>query len=61
MQLRGSDAVMHLLTPQQMLNVIGQGAAWISAVKIVGWSMIDNTSPFETGVPYDYTENHYWD
>lgn len=61
MHLRGSDKVMHALTPQQMMNVIGQGAMWISAIKVVGWAMIDHTAPFEEGVPYDYNDPSYWD
>lgn len=58
--LRDADDVNHMLTPDQMIELVGKGVAWIEATMQVSWDMKDGTSPFEDGPPHDYAHDSYW-
>lgn len=58
--IRGSDNINHLLTPDQMIELVQLGAAWIEDVMKVSWDMKDATGAFPAGIPADYTNDIYW-
>lgn len=58
--LRDAADVNHMLTPDQMIELVGKGIAWIEATMQVSWDMKDGAAPFEDGPPYDYVDDGYW-
>lgn len=58
--LRDAENVNRTLTPDQMIDLVGQGVAWIEATMMVSWAMKDRTAPFEAGIPPDYADDTYW-
>ncbi|WP_207900511.1 hypothetical protein [Shinella sp. JR1-6] len=58
--LRDAADVNHMLTADQMIELVTKGVAWIEAVMQVSWNMKDGVAPFEAGIPPDYAENTYW-
>lgn len=58
--LRDAADVNHMLTPDQMIELVTMGVAWIEATMQVSWDMKDGVAPFEAGPPYDYTDDSYW-
>lgn len=58
--LRDAADANHMLTPDQMIELVTMGVAWIEATMQVSWDMKDGAAPFEAGPPYDYTDDIYW-
>lgn len=58
--LRDGVNVNHQLTPDQAIELISAGTAWIESVMKVSWDMKDRVGDFEDGVPYDFTDDQYW-
>lgn len=58
--LRDAADINHMLTPDQMIELVGKGIAWIEATMQVSWDMKDGVAPFEDGPPYDYVDDGYW-
>lgn len=58
--LRDAADVNHLLTPDQTIELVSKGVAWIETVMMRSWDMKDGVAPFEDGPPYDYTDDGYW-
>ncbi|QFS83974.1 hypothetical protein [Roseivivax sp. THAF197b] len=58
--LRDGANHIHELTPDQVLQLIGQGQAWFEAVMVTSWAMKDGTAPFEAGPPDDLTDDAHW-
>lgn len=58
--LRDAADANHMLTPDQMIELVTMGVAWIEATMQVSWDMKDGAAPFEAGPPYDYTDDGYW-
>lgn len=58
--IRDGENVNHTLTPDQMIELVSQGMAWIENVMTVSWNMKDKTGDFTNGIPEDYTNDIYW-
>ncbi|WP_439604454.1 DUF4376 domain-containing protein [Shinella sp.] len=59
--IRDAANVNHMLTPDQVIELVSAGTAWIEATMQVSWDMKDGVAPFEDGAPYDYATNEaYW-
>lgn len=58
--LRDAENVNHTLTPDQMIELVMAGMAWIEETMMVSWAMKDGTTPFEAGIPADFTDDAYW-
>lgn len=58
--LRDAADVNHMLTPDQTIELVSKGVAWIETVMMRSWDMKDGVEPFEDGPPYDYTDDGYW-
>lgn len=58
--IRDAADVNRLLTPDQMIELVTQGVAWIEATMQVSWDMKDGADPFGGGPPYDFTDDVYW-
>lgn len=58
--LRDAENVNHMLTPDQMIDLVDQGISWIEATMMVSWAMKDGTVPFEGGIPADFAADVYW-
>ncbi|MCO5153389.1 MULTISPECIES: DUF4376 domain-containing protein [unclassified Shinella] len=59
--IRDANNVNHMLTPDQVIELVSDGTAWIEATMQVSWDMKDGVAPFENGAPYDYAANEaYW-
>lgn len=58
--IRDKNNIIHYLTPDQMIELVTEGIAWIEATMQVSWAMKDETAPFTAGAPFDYTEDNYW-
>jgi hypothetical protein len=59
--IRDAQNVNHMLTPDQIIELVSAGTAWIEAIMLVSWNMKDGVAPFEAGPPYDYADDSYWD
>ena len=58
--LRDAADINHMLTPDQTIELVSKGVAWIETVMMRSWDMKDGVAPFEDGPPYDYTDDAYW-
>jgi len=58
--IRGGDNINHLLTPDQMIELVQLGASWIEDTMKVSWDMKDATGAFPAGIPEDYANDIYW-
>lgn len=58
--LRDADNVNHVLTPDQAIELIDAGTAWVEAVMKVSWDMKDGIAPFEAGPPEGFTDDIWW-
>lgn len=58
--MRDGDNDNHLLTPDQMIELVSAGMAWIEAVMAVSWTMKDATAPFEGGIPENFEDDQWW-
>lgn len=58
--LTGSDGVPHTLTSVQFSELQDNGASFIKSVHEVAGAMIFGLSPFESGIPLNYTSDDYW-
>lgn len=50
----------HMLTPDQMIELVQAGMLWIEATMAVSWAMKDGVAPFEGGIPSDFADDVYW-
>lgn len=55
LQFRDRDNVMHSLTPQQVIDLVGAGQAYASDVFAASWVLKD-ADP----IPHDYADDAYW-
>lgn len=60
MTIRDRDNANHLLTPDQMIQLVASGTAWIEATMKVSWDMKDCAGEFPNEIPADYTDDSYW-
>jgi len=60
LRLRDGADTIHMLTPDQMIELITQAMTWVEQVMAASWAMKDGTAPFETGIPDDITADEYW-
>jgi hypothetical protein len=60
MRVRDNDNVVQMLTPDQMIALIAQAMQWFEQVMAVSWAMKDETGPFETGLPENWTDDEHW-
>lgn len=58
--IRGGDNINHLLTPDQMIELVQLGSTWIEDVMQVSWDMKDAAGAFPSGIPANYTSDIYW-
>ena len=58
--LRDADNVVRLLTPDQAIELVAKGTAWVQAMMEVSWAMKDATGAFPAGTPKDYRDDQYW-
>ncbi|HEV7251432.1 MAG TPA: hypothetical protein VGN93_31025 [Shinella sp.] len=58
--IRDAQNVNHMLTPDQVIELVTMGTAWIEATMKVSWDMKDGVAPFEQGPPYDFADDAYW-
>lgn len=58
--VRDGDNVNRLLTPDEMLELIGAAMGWVEDVMKVSWAMKDGTGDFTGGIPLDFTDDSYW-
>lgn len=58
--LRDAADVNHMLTPDQMIELVTKGVDWIEATMQISWNMKDGVAPFEAGIPPDYPDDAYW-
>jgi hypothetical protein len=59
--IRDKTNVTHTLTPDQMIELVSAGMAWIEDTMKVSWDMKDGVAPFEAGIPADFATNEsYW-
>lgn len=58
--IRDAQNVNHMLTPDQVIELVSAGTAWIEAVMLVSWNMKDGIAPFEDGPPYNFDDDAYW-
>lgn len=58
--LRDAADVNHMLTPDQTIELVSKGVAWIEDTMQVSWDMKDGAPPFADGAPYDYADDGYW-
>ncbi len=58
--VRDADNENHLLTPDQMIELVSGGMAWIESVMAVSWAMKDGTAPFESGIPENFEDDQWW-
>jgi len=60
MVIRDKLNVIHNLTPAQMLELTSRGMQWVEDTMATAWAMKDGTSPYEEGIPSDFTDDVYW-
>jgi hypothetical protein len=60
LRIRAGDDKIHMLTPDQMIQLISQAMTWVEQVMAVSWAMKDGTAPFEAGIPDDFVADEYW-
>lgn len=60
MKLRDAVNGNHLLTPDQMLELISLGMSWIEDTMQVSWDMKDAEGDFTAGIPDDFRDDSYW-
>jgi len=58
--IRGQDDVIHRLTPDQMISLVGQAMSWFEGVMVASWDMKDGTGNFSDGFPTDCTNDLHW-
>ena len=58
--IRGQDDVIHRLTPDQMISLVGQAMTWFEGVMVASWAMKDGTGNFSDGFPADCTDDQHW-
>lgn len=58
--IRDANNVNHMLTPDQVIELVGDGSAWIEATMQVSWNMKDGVGSFVDGAPYDFGNDGYW-
>lgn len=58
--VRDANNQNHALTPDQMIELISAGIAWIEDVMQRSWDMKDQQPPFVDGIPADYTNDEHW-
>lgn len=58
--LRDRDDVNHVLTPDEVIELVSQSMQWFESVMATSWAMKDGLVPFENGIPDDYTNDIYW-
>ncbi|MCM2396183.1 hypothetical protein NBH19_08840 [Rhizobium sp. S95] len=58
--LRDAGNITHQLTPDQAIDLVSQGVAWIEATMQVSWDMKDGVGAFADGIPSDYTDDRHW-
>jgi hypothetical protein len=58
--VRDGANVNQLLTPDQMLELIGAAMVWVEDVMKVSWAMKDGTGDFVAGIPADFDDDQYW-
>ncbi|OAB57602.1 hypothetical protein AY599_18260 [Leptolyngbya valderiana BDU 20041] len=58
--LRDAADTIHTLTPAQMIDLIGQAMGWFEDVMQTSWDMKDGGTPFDAGIPADYTDDRHW-
>lgn len=58
--IRDAANVNHMLTPDQVIELVNDGVAWIEATMKVSWDMKDSVAPFEDGIPADFADDIYW-
>ena len=60
LRIRAGDNVIHMPTPDQMIELVSGAMTWVEQVMAASWAMKDGTAPFEAGIPDDYTNDTYW-
>lgn len=60
MLFRDATNSNYMLTPDQMISLCIQSMQWYERVYMVAWSMKSGKSPFENGIPKDFTDDSYW-
>ena len=60
LRIRAADNVVHMLTPDQMIELISASMTWFEDVMAVSWAMKDGNAPFETGIPDDLGNDAHW-
>ena len=60
LRIRSGDDAIHMMTPDQMIQLISQAMTWVEQVMAVSWAMKDGTAPSEAGVPDNFTANEHW-
>ncbi|WP_306150754.1 hypothetical protein [Roseovarius sp. MMSF_3281] len=60
LRVRDRDNVIHMLTPDQMIELITQAMNWFEDIMAISWAMKDGTAPFEAGIPQDVTADAHW-
>ncbi|MBZ9675139.1 hypothetical protein [Mesorhizobium sp. ES1-1] len=58
--IRDAANANHVLTADQMIVLVTSAMNWFEAVMKVSWAMKDGVSPFEAGIPTDFTDDGYW-
>ncbi len=58
--LRDAGNITHQLTPDQAIDLVSQGIAWIEATMQVSWNMKDGVGAFADGIPADYSDDRHW-
>lgn len=58
--LRDATNTNHLLTADQVVELVDKAGAWLQATMAVAWAMKDGDAPFEAGTPADFDDGGYW-
>ncbi|MCA1776041.1 MAG: hypothetical protein LC676_10655 [Loktanella sp.] len=60
LRIRAADDVIHMLTPDQMIELISKSMTWFESVMAASWAMKDGAAPFEAGIPDDLSNDAHW-
>lgn len=60
MIIRDAQNANHMLTPDQMIELITKAMNWVEAVMKRSWEMKDGLPPFEDGVPENFMDDEFW-